>query len=53
MIRLGLLEGRLPVLAIMKNVDRKIAPSDTISVSIGHGLGSMNSIQMVNITMWR
>ena len=46
----GLLEDRLPVLPIMTNVDRKIASSDTISVSIGHGSGSMTSIQMPNST---
>jgi hypothetical protein len=51
MIRLGLLEGRLPVLADMTNVDRKMASSDTASISAGHGLDSMNSIQMVNTTM--
>jgi hypothetical protein len=33
----------------MTNVD-KIASSDTISVSVGHGLDSMNSIQTVNST---
>jgi len=33
---------------IMTNVDRKIASSDTISVSVGHGLASMNSIQREN-----
>jgi len=32
----------------MTNVDRKIASRDTISVSIGHGLASMNSIQLAN-----
>jgi hypothetical protein len=31
MICFGLVEGRLPVLAIMTNVDRKIDSSDTIS----------------------
>jgi hypothetical protein len=36
---------------IMTNVDRKIASSDTISVSGGHSLDSMNSIQTVNTTM--
>jgi hypothetical protein len=50
-IRLGLLEVRLPVLPIMTNVDRKIASSDTISVSVGHGLCSMNRIQTANTTM--
>jgi hypothetical protein len=37
----------------MTKVDRKIASSDTISVSVGHGLDSMNSIQIVNSAMWR
>jgi hypothetical protein len=29
----------------MTNVERKIASSETINVSIGHGLDSMKSIQ--------
>ena len=50
-IRLGLLECRLPILADHDNVDRKIASSDTINVSVGHGLDSMNNIQTVNSAM--
>ena len=48
-----LLELRLPFWPIMTNVDKKIASSDTISVSVGHGLDSMNSIQTVNSTTCR
>jgi hypothetical protein len=38
---------------IITNVDRKIASRDTIRVRVGHGLFSMNSIQIVNSAMWR
>ncbi len=31
----------------MTNVDKEIASSDTISVSVGRGLDSMNNIQIV------
>jgi len=37
----------------MTNVDRKIASSDTTSVSVGHGLDSKNSIQAANSTTCR
>ena len=51
-VGLGLLEVACRFWPIMTKVDRKIASSDTISVSVGHGLDSMNSIQTVNSTMW-
>jgi hypothetical protein len=44
-VGLGLLEGRLAVWPIITKVDRKMASSDTMSVSVGQGLASMNSIQ--------
>src|SRR6478672_22138 len=37
----------------MTNVDRKIASSDTIRVSVGHGLFSKTSIHVANRTTWR
>ena len=37
---------------IITNVDRKIASSDTTSVSFGHGLGSTNTIQTAKATAW-
>ena len=36
----------------MTNVDRKIASSDTMSVSLGHGSDSRKSIQQAKATMW-
>jgi hypothetical protein len=36
----------------MTNVERKIASSETIRVSFGHGFGSTNSIQSVKPTAW-
>ena len=36
---------------IITNVDRKIASSETTSVSVGHGLFSKNSIHSANSTM--
>ena len=35
---------------IITKVDKKIASSDTIRVSVGQGLDSTNSIQTANIT---
>jgi hypothetical protein len=40
-----LLQGRLAACPIMTNVERKIASSETIRVSVGHGLLSSTSIQ--------
>jgi hypothetical protein len=37
---------------IMTNVDRKIASSDTIRFSLGHGSDSTKSIQHAKTTMW-
>jgi hypothetical protein len=47
-VGLGLLEGTLAVLA-----DRKIASSETTSVSLGHGSDSTRSIHTANTTAWR
>ena len=38
---------------IMTNVDRKIASSETIRVSLGHGSDSTSSIQHANAAAWR
>jgi hypothetical protein len=51
-IRLGCWKSDCRFWPIMTNVDRRIASSDTISVSVGHGLCWMNSIHTVNSTMW-
>jgi hypothetical protein len=48
MIRFGLLEGRLPVLADHDKGGEEDRPSETIRVSIGHGVDSMNSIVKVD-----
>jgi hypothetical protein len=37
---------------IVSELAKKIVSSETIRVSVGHGLDSMNSIQTVNSTMW-
>jgi hypothetical protein len=37
----------------MTNVDRKMASSDTIRVSVGHGLFSNTSIHSANRKAWR
>ncbi len=37
---------------IITKVDRKIASSDTMSVSVGQGLFSKTSIHTANITTW-
>ena len=44
-VGLGLLECPCRFCPIMTNVDRKIASSETMSVSVGHGLLSSTSIQ--------
>src|SRR3954449_1060511 len=52
-VGLLLLEDGLTVLAVITNVERKIASRDTMRVSVGQGLFSMNSIHAAKTSACR